>query len=96
MSYLNRLGTAVRDRYFWRTLSHRTALCVPTIGSSSLQWLVYDRDSATLEICFKGDRCYRYDQVPASAARGLVEASSRGGYYNQSIKGNYTCWKLVG
>ncbi|HEX8087765.1 MAG TPA: KTSC domain-containing protein [Blastocatellia bacterium] len=56
------------------------------VSSSNLASVGYDYDTQTLEIEFKGGSIYRYPNVPESIYAGLMNAGSKGGYFNSHIK----------
>jgi hypothetical protein len=56
----------------------------------------YWPDDRALELCFAGGRRYLYLNVPAAVAERLAEAGSKGRFFNQSIKGRFTCHELAG
>lgn len=64
------------------------------VESSNLVSVGYDGDTATLEIEFKGNSVYQYCDVPDMVYRGLMQASSKGGYFHANIRDNYRYVKL--
>ena len=59
------------------------------VSSSNLHSVGYDADSQTLRIKFHSGGIYDYFNVPESRHSGLMNASSKGGYHADYIKGNY-------
>lgn len=57
--------------------------------SSNLEGYGYSSSQNELWVAFKNNRVYRYDKVPHDIANGLHEASSKGKYLNQYIKGKF-------
>ena len=55
-----------------------------TLGSAG-----HDTQSAVLELQFRNGAVYQYLLVPPTVYRDLLEARSKGGYFNQSIRGRY-------
>lgn len=60
-----------------------------TVYSSNLRAVAYDPTTRTLGIIFKGNSEYHYYDVPESVHRGLMSASSKGGYHAAYIKDRY-------
>jgi len=56
------------------------------VKSSNLYSVGYDMETNILEIEFKNRAIYHYFEVPESRFSGLMNASSKGSYLNQSIK----------
>lgn len=59
------------------------------VESSNLVSVGYDPKSKTLEIEFKQGRVYQYFEVPAYIFRGLMQAPSKGKYFNAHIRDRY-------
>lgn len=57
--------------------------------SSNLEGYGYDSKKQRLWVAFKGNRVYRYDEVPHEIADGLHLAESKGKYLNQNIKNKF-------
>lgn len=57
--------------------------------SSNLEALYYDRDTQTLIVAFLSGSLIGYRNVPLIHWNGLVNATSKGGYYNRLIKGSF-------
>ena len=49
----------------------------------------HDPKSAVVELQFRNGAVYRYFLVPQQVYRGLMGAPSKGGYFNQNIRGRY-------
>lgn len=65
-----------------------------TPSSDCFSRIGYDADEETLGVTFRSSEAtYYYYGVPASVWRELSSAASKGGYYNEYIKGQYTCEK---
>ena len=80
LNTLKKLGEIVMDRI--------------SIRSSNLVSVGYDSVSETLEIEFDNG-VYKYSGVPEMVYKGLMSASSAGGYFHRNIKDKYACIKLV-
>jgi len=64
------------------------------VKSSNLKSVGYDPETEILEIEFKNGFVYHYFEVPQSRYDGLMNASSKGSYLNQSIKRKFP-YKLM-
>lgn len=56
------------------------------VQSSNLVSVGYDRESNTLEIEFHNGRIYQYYGVGYDVYESLMNAGSKGSYFNQNIK----------
>jgi len=59
------------------------------VESSTLRSAGHDVQSAVLELQFHSGAVYQYGLVPRSVYRDLLGAPSKGGYFNQNIRGRY-------
>lgn len=59
------------------------------VKSTNLVSIGYDEQTETLEIEFKGNRIYRYQNVSKEEYNNLVNAESIGKYFNTNIKNEY-------
>jgi hypothetical protein len=64
----------------------RTMPSIP-VQSTTLTAVAYDRCHDLLELHFRGGAVYHYFRVPANTYRELLEADSKGGYFNRKIRG---------
>jgi len=64
------------------------------VESSNLSSVGYDPDRRVLEIEFNSGGIYQYSSVPKSEYDGLMSASSKGSYFVQNIKNNYSTTKI--
>ena len=61
------------------------------VKSDALQAVGYDAHGQRLYIRFRGQsKAYTFYRVPVEVYGGLMNASSKGTYYNQHIKGRYS------
>jgi hypothetical protein len=62
---------------------------VATVESTTLVTVAYDdaRELLRLEFCSRA--VYQYFNVPAAVYQSLLDASSKGRYFNQAIRGRY-------
>ena len=59
------------------------------VESTTLRSAGHDAQSAVLELQFRNGAVYRYLLVPQTVYRDLLGARSKGGYFNQNIRGRY-------
>jgi KTSC domain len=59
------------------------------VNSSAINTIGYDRTELYIE--FNHRRKYIYSLVPERIFQGLLNASSKGTYYNDNIKDVYSC-----
>jgi hypothetical protein len=63
------------------------------VTSSQLSAVGYDPDKRVLEIEFIKGAVYQYRGVPEKRYTELMDAPSKGSYFNQNIKSNYIAEK---
>lgn len=63
--------------------------------SSLIREARYWPEERALELCFAAGRRYLYLGVPPAVARDFQSAASKGTYFNQRIKGRFTCHELA-
>ena len=59
------------------------------IDSSAIASVGYDRDREELEVEFRSGNVYRYASVPEKVYEELLQASSKGRYFGEHIRGQY-------
>jgi KTSC domain len=59
---------------------------MPPVQSSVMTKVDYDGDSAELDITFTSGKTYRYLHVPLEIYVDLLDAESKGAYFNDNIK----------
>ena len=59
------------------------------VSSSNISSIGYDSSSNILEVAFNSGGVYQYSNVPNNVYLSLMNASSKGGYLAQNIKGRY-------
>jgi len=64
------------------------------VDSSNISSIGYDEESNTLEVEFHSGAVYQYFDVPLNVYQGIIEASSKGQYLAQHIKGYYRFVKV--
>ena len=66
-----------------------------SVSSSNLSAVGYNFDSSTLRVEFLKGGLYEYQGVPSDVYEGLINAGSKGTYFDQFIKkGGYSCAKI--
>lgn len=55
----------------------------------------YWPDERALELCFTGGRRYLYLGVPTGVAEAFTRSGSKGRFFNDEIKGRFTCHELA-
>ena len=58
-----------------------------SVSSTAIRAIGYD--GSTLTVVFHNSGSYHHHGVPESVYLGLMNASSKGAYYNQYIRGRY-------
>ena len=66
------------------------------VESSTLASAGHDAQSAVLELQFRNGAVYRYLLVPQRVFQDLLGACSKGGYFNQNIRGRYPYQRVQG
>jgi len=64
------------------------------VSSSNIRSIGYDAESLTLEIEFNSGAVYQYQGVPQAEYDVLMNAGSKGTYFNANIKNQFQCVKL--
>lgn len=62
---------------------------VITVESTALTTVGYDEARQMLRVKFRGRAIYHYFGVPAAVHQGLLDAPSKGSYFNQAIRGRF-------
>ena len=62
---------------------------VTIVESTALAMVGYDEHRELLQLEFRSRAIYQYFGVPASVHEGLLHAASKGGYFNQAIRGRF-------
>lgn len=69
---------------------------VATVESATLSTVGYDETQELLQLEFGGRAVYLYFGVPAAVYEALLGASSKGRYFNGSIRGRYPYRQILG
>ena len=64
------------------------------VVSSSLASVAYDTGRTILQIEFRDRSVYQYIQVPEDIHQDLLQADSKGAYFNQHIRNRFLSLKL--
>jgi KTSC domain len=59
------------------------------VQSSLLAIVAYDRRRSILYVAFRDGAAYQYTGVPIETYRGLLQADSKGAYFNHCIRDLY-------
>jgi hypothetical protein len=62
---------------------------MPHVQSSVMTFVKYDDDAGDLDITFTSGKTYRYLEVPLDIYDGLLDAESKGGFFNDNIKDEF-------
>ena len=65
-------------------------MCVVTVESTTLATVAYDEARELLQLEFCSRAVYLYFGVPAAVHQGLLAAPSKGRYFNQTIRGQFS------
>src|SRR4051794_27139537 len=66
------------------------------VESSVMNGVEYDDETCELEILFSSGKTYRYFDVPADVHAKLLEAESKGIFFNEEIKEAYRYTEVIG
>jgi hypothetical protein len=69
---------------------------VPQVHSSVLTFVTYDDDCGELDITFTSGKTYRYLRVPPEVYDGLLDAESKGEFFNENIKDDFVSSEVRG
>ena len=62
---------------------------IATVESTTLLTVSYDEAQALLQLKFCSRAVYQYFNVPAAVHRSLLDAPSKGRYFNEAIRGRF-------
>jgi hypothetical protein len=62
---------------------------ITAVASATLSTIGYDGIRNVLQLEFRSRAVYHYFGVPAAVHEALLDAPSKGGYFNQAIRGRY-------
>jgi len=61
------------------------------VRSSAIHAVGYDHTTRRMRIRFQQGHSYDFCDVPEEVYRGLMDATSKGSYYNRYIKDRFPC-----
>jgi hypothetical protein len=64
------------------------------VNSAAIETVTYDEWSRHLDIALTTGRVYRYFDVPPDTYAALMNADSKGHFYNERIRDAYRCERL--
>jgi len=64
-------------------------MLITAVVSTTLATVGYDGIRNLLQLEFRSRAVYHYFGVPAAVHEALLEAPSKGGYFNQAIRGHF-------
>ena len=67
---------------------------IVALDSSSLASVAYDVERAILQIEFRDRSVYQYIEVPQEIHHDLLQAESKGAYFNKYVRNQYPSFKL--
>jgi hypothetical protein len=67
---------------------------VTAVGSTTLATVAYHEDRELLQLEFRSRAIYQYFGVPAAVYEALLQAPSKGRYFNRAIRGRFL-YRLV-
>jgi KTSC domain len=68
---------------------------MPHVQSSLMTFVKYDDDAGEMDITFTSGKTYRYRGVPPDVYDELLDAESKGEYFNDNIKNIFTFSEVV-
>ena len=66
-----------------------------TFSSTSVAAAAYNASARLLQIQFCSGTVYQYSEVPPETYRQLLQAPSKGTYFNQAIRGRFQYARVV-
>jgi KTSC domain len=64
------------------------------VQSGLLARMAYDHHQTLLQLEFRGGTVYQYFQVPCQTYQDLLQAASKGAYFNRHIRRVFRCARL--
>jgi hypothetical protein len=64
---------------------------MPDVQSSVMTFVKYDYDAGELDMTFTSGKTYRYLKVPLEIFDGLLDAESKGEFFNDNVKNSFVC-----
>ncbi|WP_456362333.1 KTSC domain-containing protein [Pseudomonas syringae] len=73
------------------TSMRENAMQMVQVRSTAIAAVGYDASTRRMKITFKQGRTYDFCGVPPEVHQGLMNAGSKGSYYDQVIRDRYQC-----
>ena len=67
---------------------------VVALDSSSLASVAYDVERTILQIEFRNHAVYQYIEVPENIHQDLLQADSKGAYFNKYVRNRFRSFKI--
>ena len=64
---------------------------ITAVESTVLATVGYEEDSQSLQLEFRSRAIYQYFDVPAAVHEALLNATSKGSYFNRAIRDRFRC-----
>ena len=64
-------------------------MTITAVDSTSLRTIGYDAERQLLQVEFHNRSIYQYFEVPATVCQELMQAPSKGAYFNRSIRPSF-------
>ena len=64
------------------------------VDSDVIYAVGYDTGTRVLEVVFKSEAGYQYDNVPPEVYQALLQSESKGKYFVENIRDVYPCYPL--
>lgn len=71
-------------------------MLITAVASTTLATVAYDDIESLLQLEFRSQAVYHYFGVPAAVYKSLLDAPSKGSYFNQAIRGRYPYVRVPG
>jgi hypothetical protein len=71
-------------------------MAITAVASTTLSTIGYDGIRNLLQLEFRSRAVYHYFGVPAAVHEALLDAPSKGSYFNQAIRGRYPFVRVPG
>lgn len=84
-----RSGRFLREKNRVASLPRSDNENAPHLQSSMITSVRYDKDARELDVTFLRGKTYRYVNVPLDVYVDLLDAESKGGFFNDTIKNTY-------
>jgi hypothetical protein len=65
-----------------------------TVESDVIHAVGYDPEIDLLEIIYNDGRIYQYRDVPPEVYQGLMSAESKGRYFHENIRDEFSYWQM--